>query len=194
MQESGQKERKRPTARVNGEVVRGPGRSRQVNRLYFNDDIFFLIHEAPGALGKKGSNFESGGGTCHPFDSQSALYSRLHAATFAVAKERYLRTVWNSLPRATWPKLIERYASSERQHDEIRGLRATFGDLGRLALYLAEDRDDLRNRLSSGGAKRDKVIAALRARTEAENLAIHREWLDAQRDLGIDPPIPGRRA
>lgn len=174
-------------ARVNGELV-GKAPKARVDKRRWNDDIAWFITEARGELGEKGMAIDpTGGGSRNPADTWPLHETRLQAGP-AVRKWRRLWSVWAELSQTHQRTLFVRYRDQERQHTEIRGLRAAFGDLAGLAWELCADdeREGLRERLSHAGAKRDAGIDALRRKSEAANRAAHIAWQDVEMTVILD--------
>jgi hypothetical protein len=182
---------KRSVARVNGELVGKAPRAR-VDKRRWNDDIAWYLGEAGGELGERGVSIDpSGGGGGNPADTWHLHEQRLRSGP-AVAKWRRLRAVWVELRAASQRHLRVRYRDLERQHSEIMGLRAAFGDLAGLAWDLCQDQAELRKRLCAGSAKSDPVISKLRRDAEAANKAAHLDWLDQERLMAPVAEVPRR--
>jgi hypothetical protein len=151
------------------------------NREHYNHDIDCLINQLPGELGVKAAPFCEVRGTSDPSDD-SIRAARMDRALPAVAKWRKLNAIMSSLGHETQRLLMQRYRISEREHSQIVGLHATFGDLKCLAWYLCKNKDSMRDLLSRGASKRIEEVESLRVLTEKTNIEIHRAWLDAERN------------
>lgn len=181
-------------ARVNGQKVARASRARGGDRLHYNPDINCLINELPAELGEKGQSIDpAGGGGGNPADNWPAI-ERMHRSRFAVAKWRRLNGVMIELCTETQTLLRKRYRIAEREHSQVVGLRAAFGDLAVLAWHLCEDKERMRPKLSSGKAGGDREITQLRNRVTVVNRRIHSEWLDAERAQALDFKCPPRVA
>lgn len=175
----------RPTARVNGNLVKRAPRAQGGDKLHRNEDIEWLRNHSRGDLGEQGCNFEPGNGGRNPADNWH-LIERMHRAMPAVVRWRRLNQIMGALPSETQALIHHRYLVTEREHTEVVGLRAAFSDLATLAWHLCDDRDGMRRKLSSGRASGDRDVTQLRNRANEVNRRIHREWLDAERGLVMD--------
>lgn len=165
---------------VNGEAVRPAPRARPDLR-YRNEKIEWLVVHAPGELGEKGMAIDpaGGGGSRDPFKREDSATATLERSFPAVRRWRAIWMVWEQLEPLRQRRLTARYRDTERQHSEVVGLRAAFGELAGLAWHLCpeSERGDLRDRLSNASGKRDKVIEAHRKRTEDANREDHEAWI-----------------
>jgi hypothetical protein len=179
--------------RINGDLVARTPRPK-VDKTRTNDDIRWLLVHAAGELGEQGMAIDpAGGGSRNPANT-GPLHDRRLDSMPSVHRWRRRWAVWCALTDDSRRTLRSRYRDEERQHSEVRGLRAVFADLASLAWDLADDRDDLRERLSRGGSKRDQVVEGLRRKAEAVNRAAHLEWLEAERRQAMDAECPPRSA
>lgn len=146
-------------ARVNGELVRRAPRHRPSERHY-NPNIHWLLKHAAGELGEQGMAINPDGGGGGDMSDTWPLHESVHRSGPAVRRWRQLMAIWVELPRPVRHVLQLRYRDTERQHSEIVGLRATFGDLATLAWELGQYPEP------SHAAKllRSKVLAERRRR------------------------------
>lgn len=158
---------------VNGERVRGPGRSRPDKR-YYNEDIAWFLVEAGGELGERGMalNMDSGG-SGNPADTDHLHEQRIQAR-YAVVRWRRLNNIWTELPSWHQATLRTRYRAKKRDEVAIVGLSAAFGELGGLAWEYGQEltvklaRSILRTRLLA--ERRAKNMSRLMARWKWEAL------------------------
>lgn len=193
----------RPVATVNGERFRSAPRNRP-DRLHYNPDIHWLFVEADGALGKHGATMHlirdgsgevtgamssGSGGT---ISNNGHIIDQFNRRISAVSRWRRLMAILCHVPQAQRVHLRVRYIDYERQHTEIRGLRAAYSDLAGLAWHLAKEAGedcDLRDALGRSSGKKIPIVSKYARLAERENRRAHRCWIDVERQHAANLPI-----
>lgn len=142
----------------------------------YNEDISWLINDAPAALGERGSTQDPFSGSGRTLADNWSFIERSHAAIGAVARARRLETRWKRLSPRQQNVLCAYYTA--RKVVPVTGALAAFGVYARVALLVAgEARQELERALSDQYNKRHvpRVTAARRAARQAVSDA-HREW------------------
>lgn len=195
----------RPVASVNGERLKGATRNRP-SRLHYNADIHWLFVESEGALGQHGATMNlirdvdgnvtgaMGGGSGGTIADNGKIIDQFNRRLGAVTRWRRLNAILCGMPPLQQLHLRVRYVDMERQHTEIRGLRAAYSDLAGLAWHLAKEAGeerDLRHALASSSGKTIPIVSKYGRLAEKENLRAHRCWIDVERQNAGSLPIEG---
>lgn len=169
-----------PPCSINGSPIGAPRRPRGGDSRYYDEDIDWLLNEAPALLGERGSGFGEGGGSKTGEQAASGIHDQRIRATDAVERWRRLHGFWVNLsPRA---KLILSARYSRKSYWDIRGLKAAFEDLASVALTVTTDRDALSKALSKSSAKQVHIITETRRNAEREVTDAHLEWQGIKRE------------
>lgn len=161
-----------------------------MNKLHFNADISWLLNESRGELGEQGMAISGEPGGSKITDTWH-LHERMHRAGWAVRKWRRLQSIFDQLDPKHQLTLRSRYRDEERQHSEVRGLKAAFGDLAGLAWSICGDRVAMRHELSLfKPSTRNPVINRLLKLAEEQNREAHEAWLQEEGIQALTAPCP----
>lgn len=163
-------------ARVNGELLSRP---RQQQPEHYDQDVDWLLNDAPGLLGEVGVSYSEPNGGARIVVDTGPYHARMQSAMWAVAKFRRLNKVWRQLEPATRAVLVARYA--QRRWPD--GFVAHFGELVGVVTHLHTKTSQ---RLTQAARQPSKENAAtiladaLRAAQQASREA-HRAWRQQRR-------------
>lgn len=159
----------------------------------FDDDISWLINDAPAELGMKGVTTElgpTGTHSCDPFPH----HQRRRNAVHAVERWRRLMGYWSAIQHKHQVTLAAAYTA--RRYYAILGAEGTFGNMAGVALATAPDVQALIEALSNLSRKGNgAIVRAARRRAGKALREAHRAWSKARYDaqlalLGRAPSQP----
>lgn len=160
--------------RVNGELL---GRVHKSRPEHYEEDIDWLLNDAPGLLGETGVAYRETSGSRVVVDT-GPYHAKAQAAMWAVAKYRRLQAVWRALDDTTRLVLVARYA----QRRWPQGFVSHFGELVGVVVYLHATRTELATaaqqpaKATAGALLAEALGAAQRA-----SRAAHQQWREVYR-------------
>lgn len=157
-------------ARVNGELLSRP---RQQQPEHYDQDVDWLLNDAPGLLGEVGVSYSEPNGGARIVVDTGPYHARMQSAMWAVGKFRRLNQVWRALDASTRAVLVARYA--QRRWPD--GFVAHFGELVGVVVYLHQGDQRLTKaaRQPAKATAAEALAAALKSAQNASREA-HRAW------------------
>lgn len=159
--------------RVNGELL---GRQRKPRPEHYEEDVDWLLNDAPGLLGEAGVSYgEPSGGNRVVVDT-GPYHAKAQAAMWAVAKARRLSAVWRALDDETRLVLVARYA----QRRWPVWCASRFGELvGVVCLRLTDAIVAAAAHPSKPAS--DKLLKAATSAAQDASKAAHQRWREEYR-------------
>lgn len=158
------------SVRVNGELL---GRQRTPRPEHYEDDINWLLNDAPGLLGEAGVSYGEPTSGSRVVVDTGPYHARAQAAMWAVRKARRLTVVWRALDDATRLVLVARYAQRRWPAWYV----SHFGELVGVVVFLHATRADI---VAAAGQPSKATAAALLDEAlkaaQVASSAAHRAW------------------
>lgn len=137
-----------------------------------NEDIDWLVNDAPAALGEKGAGFDPANGSRDVCNW--GQIGRLHRSMAAVRRERDLMRVWRRLSPRDQNILAAYY--TRRRAVVTLGATAAFGEeFARVAFVVTPNRSRLELALCNMSAHKE-LIKSTRASVRLATGAAHKAW------------------
>lgn len=167
-------------ARVNGELLGTPRKQRPE---HYEQDIDWLLNDAPGLLGETGVSYGESSGN-RVIVNTDPYHAKMHKALWAVAKYRRVNAVWRSLDSDAQAVLAARYA--QRRWPPL--FAAHFGELVGVVVHLhAEGGTELTKAAGQHTKERAaKVLAKALEAAQRASIAAHQQWRGRARELALE--------
>ncbi len=161
-------------ARVNGELL---GTPRKPRPEHYEQDIDWLLNDAPGLLGEVGVSYAEPSGGARVVINTDPYHARQLNRMWAVQKARRLTAVWRSLDQVTQGVLAARYA----QRRWPQGFVSHFGELVGVVVHLHAGSSTALTKAARQPAKAEAVLAEALKAAQAASREAHRVWRRQQR-------------
>lgn len=167
-------------ARVNGELLNTPRKPRPE---HYEQDIDWLLNDAPGLLGEAGISYGESTGSRVPVDT-GPYHAKMQRALWAVAKYRRIHAVWQGLDSATQSVLAARYA--QRRWPPL--FAAHFGELVGVVVHLHAEGGTELTKAAGQHTKESaaKVLATALQAAQRASIAAHQQWRNRARELALE--------
>lgn len=152
----------------------------------WNDDIDWLINDAPSLLGETGASLRTEPGVTG-FVETGPMHDRLIGARWAVRKERRLRAIWQQISNEDRRLLLGHYDHRKR----IDEFGSHFGELAGAVLASCRSATKLRSVLVGQDVQRRQRVVRERRKVAKNSLeAVHKEWKLLAQEQAMDQECP----